>query len=70
MMGGTPLGPVPFGTGAGTTSAAIGLAPVLLVAFLTGMAHAAEPDHLAAVSTLVAMGRGWGRALLQGLLWG
>jgi hypothetical protein len=43
----------------------------LLFGLLRGMAHALEPDHLAAVSTLVADSRGVSRAgLLLGAAWG
>lgn len=44
----------------------------LLVAFLLGLRHATDPDHLAAVSTLVldeGPGRAW-RAGTLGLAWG
>jgi hypothetical protein len=37
---------------------------------LLGMRHALEPDHLAAVSTLVTRERGAGRAALLGACWG
>jgi hypothetical protein len=37
---------------------------------LLGMRHALEPDHLAAVSTLVTRERGHGRAALLGAWWG
>src|SRR5262245_46482199 len=37
---------------------------------LVGMRHALEPDHLAAVSTLVANERGPSRAAFLGLCWG
>ena len=37
---------------------------------LLGMRHALEPDHLAAVSTLVSEERGGYRAALMGLWWG
>ena len=37
---------------------------------LLGMRHALEPDHLAAVSTLVSRERGSYRAVLLGAWWG
>ena len=37
---------------------------------LLGMRHALEPDHLAAVSTLVSAERGGYRAALLGACWG
>ena len=48
------------------------LAIVLVVALLLGLRHASDPDHLAAVSTLIASERGEGprRAARLGLAWG
>jgi ABC-type nickel/cobalt efflux system permease component RcnA len=48
------------------------LAIVLVVAFLLGLRHASDPDHLAAVSTLIASERGAGtrQAARLGLAWG
>ena len=45
---------------------------VIAVAVLLGLRHATDPDHLTAVSTLVASGeeRGPGRAARLGLAWG
>ena len=45
---------------------------VMAVAVLLGLRHATDPDHLTAVSTLVATGeeRGPGRAARLGLAWG
>jgi ABC-type nickel/cobalt efflux system permease component RcnA len=45
---------------------------VIAVAVLLGLRHATDPDHLTAVSTLVAGGeeRGPGRAARLGLAWG
>jgi high-affinity nickel permease len=45
---------------------------VIAVAVLLGLRHATDPDHLTAVSTLVASGeeRGPGRAAKLGLAWG
>ena len=37
---------------------------------LLGMRHAFEPDHLAAVSTLVSRERGTAKAALLGVCWG
>jgi sulfite exporter TauE/SafE len=47
-------------------------AVVLAVAFLLGLRHASDPDHLVAVSTLVAgePNRPWRRASRLGLAWG
>jgi ABC-type nickel/cobalt efflux system permease component RcnA len=49
-----------------------GLAAVLLVAMLLGLRHASDPDHLAAVSTLIASDPedGTRRARRLGLSWG
>jgi ABC-type nickel/cobalt efflux system permease component RcnA len=49
-----------------------GLALVLLVALLLGLRHASDPDHLAAVSTLIASDPddGTRRAGRLGLAWG
>ncbi|MBI4868882.1 MAG: hypothetical protein HY816_18235 [Candidatus Wallbacteria bacterium] len=41
-----------------------------VVGMLLGMRHALEPDHLAAVSTLVSQERGAGRGALLGVCWG
>ncbi|HZS37029.1 MAG TPA: urease accessory protein [Polyangia bacterium] len=41
-----------------------------LLGFLLGMRHALEPDHLAAVSTLVAEERSAMRGALLGAIWG
>jgi high-affinity nickel-transport protein len=41
-----------------------------LLGFLLGMRHALEPDHLAAVSTLVAEERGAHRGAWLGAIWG
>jgi ABC-type nickel/cobalt efflux system permease component RcnA len=42
----------------------------LALAMLLGLRHAAEPDHLAAVSTLVAGGGSGRRAAVTGAWWG
>jgi ABC-type nickel/cobalt efflux system permease component RcnA len=41
-----------------------------LLAFVLGARHASEPDHLVAVSTLIAEQRGALRAMLLGAVWG
>ena len=42
-----------------------------LLGLVLGMRHACEPDHLAAVSTLIAAGPGRGRATMAvGAFWG
>src|SRR3989442_3799863 len=41
-----------------------------LLGVLLGMRHACEPDHLAAISTLVAEERSARKGLLLGLFWG
>ena len=41
-----------------------------MVGLLLGMRHALEPDHLAAVSTLVSEQRSPGRGLVLGAFWG
>src|SRR2546421_12541418 len=48
------------------------LVVVLVVAIVLGLRHASDPDHLAAVSTLVASGRERAarRAARLGLAWG
>jgi high-affinity nickel permease len=46
---------------------------VLLISFLMGLRHATDPDHLAALTTLIASERRLRRARkasLMGLLWG
>jgi hypothetical protein len=47
-----------------------GLGLVVLVAILLGLRHATDPDHVAAVSTLVAAGREARPAALLGAAWG
>ena len=47
-----------------------GLGLVAVVAILLGLRHATDPDHLAAVSTLVASRRGGRPAALLGAAWG
>ncbi len=51
----------------------VGVGVVLLVSFLLGLRHASDPDHLAAVTTLIASDREHDKirkAGLMGLLWG
>jgi ABC-type nickel/cobalt efflux system permease component RcnA len=46
---------------------------VLVISLLLGLRHASDPDHLAAVTTLVASerdGGGWKKAGSMGLAWG
>jgi ABC-type nickel/cobalt efflux system permease component RcnA len=43
---------------------------ILILGFLLGMRHALEPDHLAAVATLVVRSRGARQAMIQGAVWG
>ncbi len=43
---------------------------VLLLGFLLGVRHAADPDHVVAVSTIVTRSRSVGRAAGVGALWG
>lgn len=52
------------------TNASLGV--VLLVSLLLGLRHASDPDHLAAVSTLIASEEREGvrKATFMGLLWG
>jgi hypothetical protein len=46
------------------------LLSILLTGFLLGLKHASEPDHLAAVATLVTRRSTTACALLQGFAWG
>ena len=43
---------------------------VLALGFLLGVRHAADPDHVVAVSTIVTRSRSIGRAATVGALWG
>jgi hypothetical protein len=43
---------------------------VLLLGFLLGMRHATDPDHVVAVTTIVAQQRSLARAARTGVLWG
>src|SRR5438128_564953 len=42
----------------------------LALGFLLGMRHALEPDHLAALSTLLAARPGFRRGIVAGASWG
>lgn len=46
------------------------LLAVLGLGFLLGMRHATDPDHVVAVTTIVARQRSLGRAARTGMLWG
>src|SRR5581483_8730380 len=46
------------------------LIPALGIGFLLGLRHATDPDHLAAMSTLVSRSRRAGASWLLGALWG
>ena len=48
----------------------LSLAAVLSLGFLLGMRHATDPDHVVAVTTIVAKQHGIGKAGLIGALWG
>lgn len=48
----------------------LSLAAILSLGFLLGMRHATDPDHVVAVTTIVAKQRGIGKAGLIGALWG
>jgi ABC-type nickel/cobalt efflux system permease component RcnA len=57
----------------GLMHGSVGLGVILLVSLLLGLRHASDPDHLAAVTTLIASDRGGvgGRkAGSMGLFWG
>jgi ABC-type nickel/cobalt efflux system permease component RcnA len=47
-----------------------GLLPIAALGFFLGMRHATDPDHVIAVSTIVARYRSAGSAALVGALWG
>lgn len=44
--------------------------PILVLGLLTGMRHALEADHLAAVASLATSGRSARSVMLQGAAWG
>ena len=46
------------------------LLSVLALGFLLGMRHATDPDHVVAVTTIVAQQRSLARAARTGVLWG
>jgi hypothetical protein len=46
------------------------LIAALGVGFLLGMRHAADADHLVAVSTFISEDRGWARSCVLGTFWG
>jgi nitrile hydratase accessory protein len=58
------------GLGAGAIVPSIGLAASAGLGTLLGMKHAIEPDHLAAVSTLMSGERSSAKAALLGACWG
>jgi ABC-type nickel/cobalt efflux system permease component RcnA len=45
-------------------------AAILILAFLLGMRHATDPDHVVAITTIVTKQRGIAKAGLIGVLWG
>ncbi len=48
----------------------VSITMILLVGFALGMRHATDPDHVVAVTTIIAKQRGVGKAGLIGALWG
>jgi len=46
------------------------LLSVTVLGFLLGMRHATDPDHVVAVTTIVAQQRSLGKAARTGILWG
>jgi hypothetical protein len=46
------------------------LVSVLVLGFVLGMRHATDPDHVVAVTTIVAQQRSLARAARTGVLWG
>ncbi len=57
----------------GLMHGSVGVGVLLLVSLLLGLRHASDPDHLAAVTTLIASDKDHGKvkkAGLMGLLWG
>lgn len=44
--------------------------PILLSAFLLGLLHSLEPDHIVAVSTIVAKCKNLTHSILTGVFWG
>jgi ABC-type nickel/cobalt efflux system permease component RcnA len=47
-----------------------GLLPIVLLGFFLGMRHATDPDHVIAVTTIVARQRERGGAAIIGAVWG
>jgi ABC-type nickel/cobalt efflux system permease component RcnA len=57
----------------GLMHGSVGVGVLLMVSLLLGLRHASDPDHLAAVTTLIASDKDHGKvkkAGLMGLLWG
>ena len=57
----------------GLMHGSVGVGVLLVVSLLLGLRHASDPDHLAAVTTLIASDKDHGKvkkAGLMGLLWG
>src|ERR1700676_3565047 len=52
------------------TTLSISSAPILMIGFWLGVQHAAEPDHVAAVTTMAAQAPSLRSASRLGLLWG
>jgi len=48
----------------------VSIAMILVLGFVLGMRHATDPDHVVAVTTIVAKQRGVAKAGLIGALWG
>jgi len=48
----------------------VSIAMILLLGFVLGMRHATDPDHVVAVTTIIAKQRGVRKAGLIGALWG
>src|SRR5215472_14480277 len=48
----------------------VSIATILFIGFALGMRHATDPDHVVAITTIVARQRGVGKAGLIGALWG
>jgi high-affinity nickel permease len=48
----------------------LSFAAILFLGFLLGMRHATDPDHVVAITTIVAKQRGIGKAGIVGALWG
>src|SRR5215470_5860061 len=48
----------------------VSIAMILLLGFVLGMRHATDPDHVVAVTTIIANQRNIGKAGLVGALWG